>query len=408
MIQRTEAAPHLEDQARLRSLAETGLLDAPERASLHRYVRIAAGALDAAVSLVSLVDDERQFFAAAHGLDRPWKERRGTPLSHSFCQHVVNERSELVVEDARNDDRLCDNLAIEDLNVVAYAGVPLCDSDSLVLGSFCVIDDKPRRWTHTDLALLRLLAGAVADEIELARRTWLAEKAEADLADINQEITAAHQRTTQHNASVMHDLRSPLQVVLTGVASIAEHPSIQVSETLTRTVAMLQRNVRQAVDLVQTNANRRGDDDLFQSVDASGVVADVCRDLATGQSVEVDYELTPSRVLADPTMIRRAVQNLFTNALRFASNWIGVRVACNEGMVRIVVEDDGSGLPEDEDYERIWELGQRFHRTRSNTGIGLAVTRQLVQALGGRVNAGPSSRGGARFELWLPESRQPT
>ncbi|MGK7294636.1 MAG: GAF domain-containing protein, partial [Candidatus Wenzhouxiangella sp. M2_3B_020] len=216
------AVPHLRDRGRLRSLADTGLLDAPERAALNRYARIASRALEAPVSLVSLVDTERQFFAAAHGLDAPWNERRETPLSHSFCQHVVNERSALVVEDARNDARVCDNLAVEELNVAAYAGVPLNDHNGNVLGSFCVIDEQPRRWTPADLKLLRFLADAVAEEIELARRAWLAEKAEADLAEINQEIAAAHQRAAEHNAGVMHDLRTPLQVVSTGVASIAE------------------------------------------------------------------------------------------------------------------------------------------------------------------------------------------
>lgn len=396
--------PHLQDRDRLRSLAETGLLDAKGREALDRYARIAARALAAPVSLVSLVDDRRQFFAAAKGLGSPWKERRETPLSHSFCQHVVNERSALVVGDACNDVRVCDNLAVEELNVVAYAGVPLCDPRGNVLGSFCVIDDQPRQWTDDELALLRLLADVVADEIELARRAYLAEKAEADLAEINREIAAAHQRAAENNAAVMHDLRTPLQVAHVAVRTLSEHPSIQTSAPLSKSVDMLERNIGQAIKLVSARHRPAGVDDLFHCLDAAALVSDVCTDLAEGQPLTVDFALEPAQVLADPMMIRRAVQNLFSNALRFAKDRIGVSVGRRDGVVRIVVEDDGEGLPREEDYEKVWELGRRFHTTRSNTGLGLAVTRQLIQALGGSVRARPSERGGARFELLLPEA----
>ena len=395
---------HLHDRTRLRSLADTGLMDAPEHDALSRYARIATRALEAAVSLVSLVDEKRQFFAASHGLGAPWKERRETPLSHSFCQYVVNERAALVVDDARSDERVCNNLAIEELNVAAYAGVPLRDASGAVLGSFCVIDENPRKWTPDELKLLQLLAEEVAEEIELARRAWLAEKAEADIAEINQEIAAAHQRAAEANAAIMHDLRTPLQVVSVAVNSLVGHPSIQSSETLRKTVDMLQRNIRQAFELVKGGRHRPFEGDLFQLVEASELVGDVCRDLATGESKNVKFSLESARVLAEPMMIQRAVQNLFSNALRFAATCISVTVARREGLVCIVVEDDGEGLPDEEDYQRVWELGRRFHGVRSNTGLGLAVTRQLIQALGGSVRARRSEHGGARFELWLPQA----
>lgn len=399
---------HIGNRDRLRSLAETGLMDAPERDALNRYARIATRALRAPVSLVSLVDDARQFFAAAEGMEAPWNQKRETPLSHSFCQHVVNERSALIVDDAPCDQRVCDNLAVEELDVAAYAGVPLCDSDGNVLGSFCVIDDRPRKWSDDELALLSQLAEAVAEEIELARRTSIAEKAEADLAEINQEISTAHQRADEQNAALMHDLRTPLQVVSVAVKSLSEHPSIRASETLSNTIEMLQRNVQQAFKLVQAGGHPASNHDLFQRVDVADLVGAVCRDLAIGTSVELDLELAPAEVIADPMMIRRAVQNLFSNALRFAESRIGVVVACRDEIVRIVVEDDGGGLPSEDDYQRVWELGRRFHTRRSNTGLGLAVTRQLIQALGGSVRARPSDRGGARFELLLPQTKRST
>jgi GAF domain-containing protein len=93
---------------------------------------------------VSLVDADRQFFKSALGLPEPWATRRETPLSHSFCQHVVATGAPLRVEDARDHSLVCDNLAIPELGVVAYLGMPLATADGQVLGSLCAIDTEPR------------------------------------------------------------------------------------------------------------------------------------------------------------------------------------------------------------------------------------------------------------------------
>ena len=89
------------------------------------------------------------------------------PLSHSFCQYVVTDQAPLVITDARADGRLCGNLAIPDLNVIAYAGFPLRSPDGQVLGSFCAIDGRPRPWTDTEVEILQDLAANAESEIAL-------------------------------------------------------------------------------------------------------------------------------------------------------------------------------------------------------------------------------------------------
>jgi diguanylate cyclase (GGDEF)-like protein len=157
----------LDDPDRLRALEATGLMDAPAEEAFARITRLAASLLGTPVSLVSLVDAHRQFFAGQTGLPEPWASRRGTPLSHSFCQHVVVSGEPLVVTDARLDPRVAGNGAIDDLGVTAYAGVPLCDAGGHRLGSFCVIDGRPRRWTDAELGVLRDLGESVMTEIAL-------------------------------------------------------------------------------------------------------------------------------------------------------------------------------------------------------------------------------------------------
>lgn len=145
---------------------------APEEA-LDRLTRRAARLLDTPIALMTLVDGKRQYFKSAVGV-----ELRETPLSPSFCQHVVAEQAPLVIADARLDSRVRDNPAVTELGVIAYAGVPLTTADGHTLGSFCVIENSPREWSQEDIELLSELAHGVMSEIEL--RTVRRELQEAE------------------------------------------------------------------------------------------------------------------------------------------------------------------------------------------------------------------------------------
>ncbi len=165
-----DAAAAARDPERVAALRATGLLDSGVDPAFDRIARLAAQVLNAPAALVSLVDADRQFFKSCLGLPEPWASRRETPLSHSFCQHAVAHRVPLVVDDARQDVVLRDNLAIREMGVVAYAGIPLIDSAGNVLGTLCVIDSQPRHWTTDQIQLLADLAASVVTEITLARQ----------------------------------------------------------------------------------------------------------------------------------------------------------------------------------------------------------------------------------------------
>ncbi len=173
----------IEDPDRLAALRQTALGDATADAAFDRLTRLATRVLGVPVALVSLVDVDRQIFKGAVGLGEPWMSRRETPLSHSFCQHVVASSEPLIIEDARDHPLVRDNLAIPDLGVVAYAGIPLITADGHVLGSFCAIDHEPRDWTESDLATLRDLAAAATTEIEMQTSVR-----QADLARREKEV----------------------------------------------------------------------------------------------------------------------------------------------------------------------------------------------------------------------------
>jgi diguanylate cyclase (GGDEF)-like protein len=158
-----------DEGARLAAVRDTGLVEAQHDVQLERLNKLATELLGVPVSLVSLVDEDRQFFPGEVGLSEPWASFGETPLSHSFCKHVVEHDAPLVIEDARADPLVEKNLAVRDLGVIAYAGVPLRLSDGEVLGSFCAIDGKPHRWSDHDLEVLADLAELARGLIEARR-----------------------------------------------------------------------------------------------------------------------------------------------------------------------------------------------------------------------------------------------
>jgi GAF domain-containing protein len=151
---------------RVAALQRLGVLDTPAEASFDRLTRMACRLLRAPIGLVSLVDRDRQFFKSCVGLPEPIASERQTPISHSFCKHVVESGKPLIVEDARANPLVQKNPAIELLGISAYAGIPLRTSDGHVIGSFCVIDSRPRVWTYEDVETLQDLATCVMHEVE--------------------------------------------------------------------------------------------------------------------------------------------------------------------------------------------------------------------------------------------------
>ncbi|TWF43326.1 GAF domain-containing protein [Neorhizobium alkalisoli] len=155
---------------RLKALYQTELMDSGPEERFDRLTRLVATTLSVPVALVSLVDTKRQFFKSTYGLPEPWKTERETPLTHSFCQHVVARAAPLVIDDAVLDPLVCDNLAIPELNVRAYLGIPLLTNDGYVLGSLCAIDGQPRKWTSREQEILADFGKLVEEQIALRER----------------------------------------------------------------------------------------------------------------------------------------------------------------------------------------------------------------------------------------------
>ncbi len=172
---------HPREADRLASLASYKILDTRSEAPYDSAVQLAATLCAAPAAMVTLVDDDRQWFKASIGLAGMGCE---TPRIDSVCSDAVALESRLVIEDARKNPRYAANRLVSGPPFIrAYAGVPLIGRDGLPLGTICVVDTRPRRFTATQLGSLEAMALNVVTHLELRRVDGLLGRDPARLLD---------------------------------------------------------------------------------------------------------------------------------------------------------------------------------------------------------------------------------
>lgn len=150
-----------DESQRLQTLRDLKLLDTPPEERFDRITRLAKQVFSTSIALVSIVDEDRQWFKSRQGLDAEETHR-----DISFCGHAILDDKIMVVNDAEQDERFCDNpLVCGDPNIRFYAGYPLAAPDGSRIGTLCVIDDKPKDISTEQLQLLRELGRMVEEEL---------------------------------------------------------------------------------------------------------------------------------------------------------------------------------------------------------------------------------------------------
>lgn len=161
------SARFMTDEARrLEVLLEYGQLDTPPEPALDELTELAADVCETPISMISLVDDHRQWFKSKKGVDNSETERK-----HSFCAHALYDPGLLIVPDATADDRFANYPTVTgDPHMRFYAGAPLLTPDGMALGTLCVIDRVNRHLSDIQKRTLRVLSRQVMARFELQRQ----------------------------------------------------------------------------------------------------------------------------------------------------------------------------------------------------------------------------------------------
>jgi len=165
----TSAWASSEERRRLGVLHRYGVLDTPPEPELDDLTAMAAQICETPIAMISLVDEERQWFKSKVGV-----ETVQTPRSQSFCAHALNQRNLFVVPDALHDSRFAQNPSVTgEPGIRFYAGAPLATPYNAILGTLCIIDRVPRKLSLTQECVLESLSRRVMVHLETRRRMRL-------------------------------------------------------------------------------------------------------------------------------------------------------------------------------------------------------------------------------------------
>jgi signal transduction histidine kinase len=224
-----------------------------------------------------------------------------------------------------------------------------------------------------------------------------------------ERLEQSRQRQQQFVADASHELRSPLASIRQYAEVARAHPDAVPREELVEAVfeesTRMQELIRQLLFLARLDEPASGMRSV--EVDLDDLVLEAANRARTGGASLDTSSVGPARIEGDPVAMRQVVDNLIENACRFANEQVILHLQEKDGLVTLMIDDDGPGVPT-EDRSRVFERFVRLDGSRSRssggTGLGLAITQEIVTLHQGRVEVADSPLGGARFVVSLRTS----
>ena len=388
------------------SLEKLGILDAPADSTFDNFTKLACSMLGTSVSLITIIDFEkdRQFFKSQVGLDGELAEHRQTPLSHSICQHVVNDNATLVVDDTALHEKVKDHPAVRDLGVATYLGAPIHSPESKPIGAFCVIDFESRQWTQEETEQLERLARCIADAIKLKSAYLDSEAARNEQADF------AH--------AISHELKAPgctLQMLLEEIALEGDNLSNDVQMLVNNGLGTVTRMRKQLDDVLEYSQTTHMDG-ILEPISLEQLMKELLMDLhgdITKSAAAIHCEALPL-IMGNRMQVRALFQNLVSNSLKFTApeRELAVTITttydASVDQHCIMISDNGVGIAP-ENQASIFGLFSRSHSKKqyAGSGIGLALCHRVMKNHQGSIEVASNGHDGTTFTVKFPDRQLP-
>lgn len=385
---------HPNEAERLKALRSYGILDTAFEPSFDDITKIASYVCQTPISIISLVDEGRQWFKSEIGLGV-----RQTPMDQSICAHAILEHSFLEVEDVTTDSRFnCNPLVTGEPHVRFYAGALLRTPDGLPLGTVCVLDDKPRVLSAEQREVLAALARQVMAQMEFRRALHLSDRLQRNISRLV--------------AVAGHDLKQPLQVMIMAIDRIRNKLTDEKDrERLSYAIDAGMRMAEELDHLAETSVMDAGSgipnlrsfpiSEVFESIIANW------RLHADAKGLDLVVIPSKSQVVSDPGMLRAILGNLVGNAIKYTDSG-RVLVGCRKhgNALTIEVLDSGAGIP----AEQLTAIFDAFHQVNpasEGLGLGLSIVRRTAEALGHVIEVKSDLTHGSHFTVKVPLAAKP-
>lgn len=322
---------------RLNALARYEVLDTKDEKAFDELTQLASNICGTSISLISLVDNNRQWFKSKVGLDA-----KETSRDIAFCSHAILQEEVFEVPDTALDKRFADNpLVTADPDISFYAGAPLVTPSGHAIGTLCVIDPLPKKLTQDQSNSLQILARQVVNQLEL--RLY------------NRQLQRMQTEQEQFFALVAHDLRSPFTGIL-GLSKMLTQKSDSLDskqlEVISKAILDSSLNVYQLLDeLLQWSRNQLGAVNIdLESASLSPLINETVafmKDALEHKSIQVSLNLDSSlKAKADKDLFKTIMRNLLANGIKYSPDGAEIFIEAfkQDSSVVITVCDQGPGV----------------------------------------------------------------
>ena len=355
---------------------------------------------------ILLVDGDAVVPCAATGLDEEVQQPIRIPIGQGFAGRIAAERRPIIIDDVDRADLLTPLL--REKGIRSLLGVPLLIGGQ-VIGVLHVGTLGARRFTKEDVHFLQLIADRAALAIDHAR-LYEAERtarAQAEMAArLRDEFlsVAAHELKTP-----VTSLRAFAQLVLRELQTKGAPDPVRLQRalrTIDRQSGKLSRLISQLLDVARLEAGRLAvEPELVDVTEIVEGVVQSAQPTTTTHTLEV-RAAGPVLAWADPVRLEQVITNLIDNAIRFSPRGGSITAEVSsrtDGTICLSVTDQGVGIPH---ARREW-IFDRFHQGdpgsySAGLGLGLYVSRQIVELHGGTIDVESPPDGGSRFVVTLP------
>jgi signal transduction histidine kinase len=388
---------HDRERERIKALKSYSILDTLPESDYDDLTAIAAQICNTEISLISLIDDKRQWFKSHHGLDAT-----ETPKEYAFCAHAINNPDDsFIIQDARTDERFHDNpLVTGDPSVIFYAGVPLISDNGLPLGTLCVLDHQPRSLSKTQIKSLNALANQVMNILNLRKTKISLEKALLNMEEKNQELE-------QFAYVAAHDLKSPL-VGISGMSQLLlEDYGSQMDTNGLNMLNLLDGASVKLGGLIDGLLSYSKSETVLQEDKSTINLMDLKNEILGLFTFERELTLTLkssiNEVVTNKAALDQILINLIANAIKYNDEKyikIEIGVSSSDTHYEFYVQDNGSGI-QLEYQEKIFKIfnvmAQKDRYGKVGNGIGLATVKKIVEKSGGMIKVESEIKKGSKF-----------
>jgi signal transduction histidine kinase len=396
------APPTSEEATRLKVLYDYDVLDTDAEKIFDDLTQLAAQICDTPITIISLIDADRQWFKSTVGLDV-----EETSRDIAFCAHAIHQQKIFEVEDTLKDKRFFDNpLVTSKPNIRFYAGTPLISPNGHAIGTLCVIDNKPNKLTQVQRHALEVLGRSVISQMELRRSI--------------KALKQANEHKNEFFSNMSHELRTPLNAIIgfsrlmlddikrhklpTKFSEYVGHIDYSGKRLLSVVNSVIDLNKIEA-GMMQVQIESVCIRELIK--DLEGMLAIMANEKDVKFSVYVSDNL-PAHLAIDQAKISQIITNLVQNAIKFTNSghWVKVELSLNIEHFVITVADQGMGISSVDQtklFRKFQQVGQ--DKSSEGSGLGLSIVQSLVELLGGTINVLSNLGKGSVFTVLLPQKK---